>query len=191
MANDKGSNWDSGLGCSYLLTEAECESDKENEEPGAGVELSVEPDRYDSQDEDFVDNASVFQGNHLEVFQALEKKAGEEQILNLKRRVLGSSQNSSGSEASETPVKRRKSGAKRRLFAENEANRVLTPLQVQGEGEGRQELNEEQAISHLHLQLVKSKNATVFKLGLFKSLFLCSFHDITRLFKNDKTTNQQ
>nr|AYM94390.1 E1 protein [Bos taurus papillomavirus 13] len=192
MANDKGSNWDSGLGCSYLLTEAECESDKENQEPGAGVELSVESDRYDSQDEDFLDNASVFQGNHLEVFQALEKKAGEEQILNLKRKVLGSAENSSGSEASETPAKRRKAGAKRRLFSENEANHVLTPLQVQGEGgDGRQGIDEEQAISHLHLQLVKSKNATAFKLGLFKSLFLCSYHDITTLFKNDKTTNQQ
>ncbi|AKB94040.1 E1 [Bos taurus papillomavirus 14] len=199
MAEDKGS-WDSGVGCSFLLTEADCvDSDKENQDP-TGEELSGLESDTDSQDADFVDNASVFQGNHLELFQTLEKKAGDEQILKLKRKLVSSSNSEEDDELSPrlaavtiTP-KKRNPLVKRRLFeTDNEANRAATGVhQVQTGGESSSSGRSPQDDSkQIHLQLLKAKNVTACKLSLFKTLYVCSFHDLTRLFKNDKTTNLQ
>ncbi|ADZ53051.1 E1 [Camelus dromedarius papillomavirus 1] len=201
----------------YILLEASC---SENEsEPGSYISTGD----ADSEGEDLIDNASVrsdAQGNHLAIFQQLEKKAGEQQLLNLKRKlnVSGSSESPSAEDLGPTlgagalrPV------AKRRLFAslENttdlsassyEAKGVAPPLSAQvlsptcsiGLGTSRvysgssgKENSRSSGEGGLHLDVLRSKNRESCKLACFKDAFVASFADLTRVFHSDKTTNAQ
>ncbi|AHJ81398.1 putative early E1 protein [Eptesicus serotinus papillomavirus 3] len=136
MADNKGTD-DGGLeGCSdwYFVNEAEC-----SEEDDALEKIFDESDS-ETNVSDLVDNASVEQGNTLELFQRQEIQTGLEQILQLKRKFVNSPKESDVAALSPqlqkisiTPKKVKK--VKKTLFQReqraNEAHDVAEELQVE------------------------------------------------------------
>ncbi|AXQ00533.1 E1 protein [Okapia johnstoni papillomavirus 1] len=199
MENEKGRRV-LGSGCVFIDDEAICEdSDKEN--------VEEEDVNEEEGDYDFVDNASVNEGNHLLLFQTQQKKAGEDNIVAIKRKLQLSpcSQEEAVSPTHKNNVaQNRKYLVKRRLFdsvrpvaGSDEARRPLeNVLQVQnGENQEKSPCNTvfqsgsgEEA---MHLQVLRSKNMAACKLRLFKLLYVASYCDLTRVFKSNKTCNVQ
>lgn len=193
MANNQGRN--ALCGGDFILLEAECsdleDSDKENEP--------------DIEDEDFIDNAAVEQGNSLALFQTIQKQAGEVKLNLLKRKLLLSPAKNSTSSSSQRSVKRRLLGE---LNCENEAGSAAPAEQVLGsKGEGTVFLERvgsldsageetgstasSQESTNQFLSVMGAKNALAAQYTFFKHAYYCSYADLTRPFKNDKTTNHQ
>lgn len=186
MANNQGRH--TIPGGDFLLLEAECsdlgDSDKENQP--------------DTDDEDFIDNAHVEQGNTLALFQTIEKQAGEVKLNLLKRKLLLSPAGNNSSPRSETSFSQR--GAKRSLLGElnreHEASSPASAVQVfgsldsGGEGSGVTESSSQNS-SDAFLSVMGARNTAAAQYSIFKQAYLCSFADLTRPFKNDKTTNHQ
>lgn len=173
MADQGSSCGNEGGG--FILYEADC-SDIDGED---------ETENCNSDIEDFIDNAVVRQGNHLALYQTIQKKAGEEELLKLKRKLLLSP---SEEQASEAAAKRTPLAPRQLNFnQENEASHNTSRSQVSngtlGGGRGN--------IEGLHLQLLRAKNASSCKLALFKEVYIASFCDLTRVYKHNKTTNSQ
>nr|Q705G8.1 RecName: Full=Replication protein E1; AltName: Full=ATP-dependent helicase E1 [Bos taurus papillomavirus 5]CAF05673.1 E1 protein [Epsilonpapillomavirus 1] len=199
-------------GCSFVLDEADCsdleidsddESDKENVPNGQ--------DMCNSFDAEFIDNAPLAQGNTLALFQSQVAQAGKQKVNYLKRKLhLESSELGTVGRAVLQPVNHSTPAAKRRLFecssSENEVSYAASPAAANTQvfrnqnsgsvggssGFGSQaSVSQSQQNSNLHLQILKSKNSAACKLAVFKFVYAASFCDLTRPFKNDKTTNYQ
>lgn len=172
----------------FLLLEAECSDDDEDTE---------NENNNCSDAEDLIDNASVSSGNHLAWYQTIQKQAGEEQLLNLKRKL----RLSPVADVGQAPGKRRPLAPRKLDFnsVENEAlacsprsSLCQVPMGTPGNGggvgtqsgSGRGKENG----GGLHLQILKAKNASACRLALFKEVFVAAYGDLTRVYKHDKTT---
>lgn len=182
-------------GVCFLDDEAVCsdsesdDSDKENQQNDGYLS---------NRDEDFIDNASIAEGNTLALFQTQVSQAGKEKLNFLKRRLHLSCEDAPRVNTRPLQVvdQNRSPAAKRRLFdlsGENEvspiasqASQVLSP---QFSSSGRESFPSQN--SSLHLQILRSKNQAACKLAIFKFVYCVSYCDLTRPFKNDKTTNNQ
>ncbi|ALO50062.1 E1 protein [Deltapapillomavirus 5] len=190
----------SGLGgASFILFEAECESSSDSDSEG-------DSQVYVSKDEDFIDNAAtVYPGNHLELFQTQQKEAGEVEVSNLKRKLLLSpcsaasevEQLSPGLAAISLTPPKRNPLVKRRLFGietqetspvQDEAH-ILSSPGVQVQNGDLSDCMEKQtwAGSPLNAEDSKKMAANMFK--LFKCLYTASYTEVTRVFQSNKTTN--
>ncbi|AFK32235.1 E1 [Cervus elaphus papillomavirus 1] len=185
-------------GSSFILYEADCESSCDSDDESQVLQSS---------DEDFVDNASVGPGNHLELFQTQQKEAGDLHVSNLKRKLLLSPRSDNSEVEQLSPSfaaitfrpNKRNPLVKRRLFESGE--QASSPLSVQ---------HEANCISSPRLQVLtgycsqssgkgvgspsdadteKKMAASIQK--LFRLLFVASFGEVTRVFHSNKTTNQQ
>ncbi|NP_597847.1 replication protein E1 [Deltapapillomavirus 3] len=211
MSDEPGSSG-IGKGSEFILLEAECDSS--DSEADSQVDSDAGHDL-----EDFVDNATVFQGNHRELFQIQEKEAGDKAIQKLKRKLALSPSSDASPEidqlspglAAITLQPRRNPLVKRRLFdnigpkAQDEANSPSqVSLQVHGKENGRSQedsphgslqtdhsVSEQKDSQRMVLDILKSKNSAACKLKLFKTIFACSYSDLTRVFQSNKTTNLQ
>ncbi|ABD60067.1 E1 [Bovine papillomavirus type 8-EB] len=176
MANNPGRL---GGNC-FILEEALCistdtegsDSEKENQD-----------------DADFVDNAPLAQGNTLALFQTQLSQAGKEKVNFLKGKLLGDAPR-----VNRRPLQSVDQNsfpaAKRRLFdlpGENEASPVSSPASQVRHSQSSTYSED----SSLHMQILKSKNSTACKLAIFKFVYAVSYCDLTRPFKNDRTTNNQ
>ncbi|AAA66843.1 replication protein [Odocoileus virginianus papillomavirus 1] len=196
---DKENAGSSGVGGdSFILFEAEC-SDTDSESPAQG----------ESTDEDLLDNATAVPGNHLELFQTQEKEAGERQISILKRKLCLSPC------SADSEVEQLKSWAcchkyhtseanpvvRRRLFERGDPGGANTPvnheadnfspsgLQVQsGENRWSQEKGKG-GVSPVPSSAEPNMAACIQK--LFKTLYIASHGEITRVFQSNKTVNHQ
>ncbi|AOS89496.1 E1 protein [Rusa timorensis papillomavirus type 2] len=154
----------------FILTEAECtDNDEDSDEESEKENICDEVD--------FINDEAVIQGNSLEVFQTIEKKAGEQQLRNLKRKLLLSPSDNIQSRG-ETSESRAKRGLFRNI--ENEAvspasakHQVITP----GGGDACQ-----------ITQLMRASNLQASMLGQFKNLIGVGFKELCRQFRHDKTT---
>ncbi|AHJ81386.1 putative early E1 protein [Eptesicus serotinus papillomavirus 1] len=136
MADSNEGTDDGGLeGCSgwYIVNEAECSEEDED------LEKLFDGSDSESNVSDLVDNASVEQGNTLELFQRQEIQTGLDQIQHLKRKFVNSPKESDVAALSPqlqkisiTPKKVKK--AKKNLFQPeritNEADDATEELQV-------------------------------------------------------------
>ncbi|ALX18686.1 E1 [Cervus papillomavirus 2] len=185
MASDQGESW----GSIFIDLEADCsgtDSDKEN----------VAIDTWSSGDEDFIDDASAVQGNTLAVFQTVQKQAGDVKLRKLKRKLQlspGRSENSAGSPSQGSGSSR--SGIKRSLFRtlspENEAHTPSTQQQVLLGTNSNLMAGSSCSNGSFSLDILRAKNEHAVKCRLFKDVYIAGFTDLTRVFKNDKTTNHQ
>lgn len=184
-------------GFGYIDDEAICsdsdeDSDKENLQDEGDLGEMCSPV------EDFIDDARVVQGNTLALFQTQLAQAGKEKVNFLKRKLHLPSQDAPpvNTRALQVIDQNRSPAAKRRLldlFAENEASFVSSPASSQvlspQNSNGRENVSSQD--SSLHLQILRAKNQTACKLAIFKFVYSVSYCDLTRPFKNDKTTNSQ
>lgn len=200
MAADKGSPGP-GAGHVFIDSEAEC----------SDIETTGDLDDSQSDCTDLVDNSLVDEGNHLAVFQKLERKAGENAVTQLKRKLQISPQSQDAEVEGLSPSlaaitlgpSPRNPLVKRRLFTEeaqihHEAtSNVQVPLNQTEEGGvydsegGRSILNETPLSGGLHIDILKAKNTKAARLALFKDAYVVSFCDLTRPYLNNKTTNAQ
>lgn len=200
---EKGSLVGSGL--DFIDSEAICsdeDSDKENVSD------------IGSQDADFVDNVCVNEGNHLALFQTQERQAEKQKVKKLKRRLQLSPPTPQGAQLPLSPVitvqpcKKVGPAAKRRLFtaprgclsarSENEAQVTAAECQVQtGTSDGGSVTGSEQSYGEsgecsmqFTQSVLRAKSQTAVKLAVFKFCYAFSYCEITRIFKHDKTLNQ-
>lgn len=172
----------------FILDEADCidsdmqDSDCENENNGDLCN-----------DADFVDNAPIAQGNTLALFQTQLSQAGKEKVNFLKAKLHLDAAPRVNRRPLQSLDQNSFPAAKRRLFdppGENEVSPVSSPvLQVQHSQSSSEKSCSQD--SSLHMQILRSKNAAACKLAIFKFVYAASYCDLTRPFKNDKTTNNQ
>nr|DAZ92260.1 TPA_asm: E1 [Manis javanica papillomavirus 1] len=171
-------------GCSdwYLVEEAECDD----------MDDSFEKlfDRSEDSDlSDLIDNSSVDQGNPLPLFTQQEHNESERQIQALKRKFYQSPDKTVdlSPRLQSLTISPDSDRVKKRLFVppndsgidieiENEAEDTVEELQVEIVTAG-----------NLLDELFKSRNRRAFLLAKFKEAYVCSFNDITRPFKSDKS----
>lgn len=192
-----------GVGLAFLDLEAQC-SDLESDS-----DLISESQ---SDAEDFIDNCAGNVGNHLAVFQEQNRQADSSHLTQLKRKLRVSPQaenavdqlSPSVAAISITPRKRN-ALVKRRLFeghaaGQDEAQDATAAPQVptiygsDDDCGGRSHSSAEtppQQRPQLHIQLMQSRNAIAARNKLFKKVFVVSFGDLTRIYKSNKTTNEQ
>ncbi|QYI89518.1 E1 early protein [Bos taurus papillomavirus 32] len=182
---------DGAGGASLILMEAECSDSDSEKENDLGVSNA-------DSDEDFIDNAPLNQGNSLALFQTQQKRAEVDKLTKLKRKLQLSPGSSTGGRSPLSGVSINTPTAKRRLlsiFGENEAGTSSASVQVHGESQssssGHSGNGSQTSSGSLHLDILKAKNQAAMKMSLFKTLYVVSYADLTRVFKNNKTVNAQ
>ncbi|AAN09917.1 putative replication protein E1 [Rangifer tarandus papillomavirus 1] len=178
-------------GTSFILYEAECSASE--------TEIDS-PVQYYSSDEDLVDNAIGIRGNHLELFQTQEKEAGEKQISILKRKFCLSPSTASSDVEQLSPglagiritPRKRNSVVRRRLFDTGGPDVLRTPDQneVNHASQPRSQV-QSGASSTSGRGVVQDFNMAATIQKLFKTLYVATFGEITRIFQSNKTNNQQ
>nr|WJJ59327.1 MAG: E1 protein [Leptonychotes weddellii papillomavirus 7] len=196
-------------GSEFILFEAECsDGSGDEEEEGEGE---------DGEFEDFTDDASGSMQGHLALFNKQMLEADREHVQQLKRKYASPSTemkvNNELSPRLAAIIISLKRKAKLRLFMQEEDSGYGPTLETQaqtevghtqvergergerGSEEEEEEKEEEGEESNgvqslaLPIQLLKSRDNKVAKLGMFKKTYGVSFTDLTREFKSDKSIN--
>nr|AVI56944.1 early protein 1 [Canis familiaris papillomavirus 6] len=188
MADKKGTLEDVN---EWVLVEAEC----------SDVDDTLE-DLFDKSTEsdisDLVDNASVDQGNSLQLFQQQEQTESEEQLQQLKRKYFQSPEQkallSLSPQLEAISISSRTSKkAKKQLFGDDSGIELSHHEADDSVAEGEKQVETESEDSSLKPgqngaeALFRAKNKRAFMLAKFKDGFCVSFMDLVRVFKSDKT----
>lgn len=170
---------DSGIGASaFILQEAEC-SDQSDQ--GSDTEM---PSQENSVEVDFISNEFVSQGNSLEVFQRLDSNECAEQIQYLTTKYVNKTERN---KRVLQPVNENSPASKRvhigfsaHSSGRHEALGVATCDQVEKENAG----GECQITA-----LLRTSNLKATLLARFKDMVGIGWGELTRQFKNNKTTS--
>nr|DAZ92254.1 TPA_asm: E1 [Manis javanica papillomavirus 1] len=187
MDDKKGTDYPEE-GCSgwYLVQEAECDD----------IDDSLEKLFDQSQESDIsdlLDNGSVSQGNSLALFAHQCNTESERQLQVLKRKFLPSPDKNDLSPRLQTlTISPGSDRVKKRLFIPPNDSGIDIEVITENEVE---DTNEELQVDHVNTpraeevvsELCKSKNVRILLFAKFKEAFVCSFTEITRPFKSDKT----
>ncbi|AKE50898.1 E1 [Trichechus manatus latirostris papillomavirus 3] len=209
MSSNSGTDPCAGCSNEWVILEAECSD--ENDPPEDVPDYDAATDISE-----LLDNSEVEQGNTLELFSLQENRESQRQVLELKRKYvrrredqkvlcdLSPRWNVLRNSPDKKKVKRRHinpegdSGIQLSFSLDNEVTTAdeNLPEAVQVEGYGWELTNEsggqggrteEESISMLTRDILRSNNRRVTLLAKFKALTDVSFTDITRPFKSDKT----
>ncbi|UJQ88227.1 E1 protein [Eumops bonariensis papillomavirus type 1] len=182
-------------GCSFILDEAEC-SDDSDDEPDDDLDALMA--------EDFVDNAFVAQGDSLSLFNAQTVEEHEIELQSLKRKFIGSPlqvqqdvKELSPRLANVSLEESRGKRARKQLFLSDSgidsADVTAEPSTLDTDAtqiESTPLPPNQPRFSDKDLDAIfKNKNRQYHMLTRFKQTFGVNFNDITRPFKNSRTTS--
>lgn len=183
-------------GCSYILGEAECSDGSEDES---------EDDVDECMAEDFVDDASVAEGDSLSLFNAQTVEEHEHALQSLKRKFIRSPlqvqqdvKELSPRLASVSLEESRGKRARKQLFINDsgiDSGEITAELSTLDSDATQIEStpvtqDKQPRFSDKDLEvLFQNKNRTYHMYARFKQTFGVNFIDITRPFKNNKTTS--
>nr|WMI31302.1 E1 protein [Firstpapillomavirinae sp.] len=180
----------------FLVREAECEDEDEEDDIEELFDKSSE-----SPVSDLVDDAPIEQGNSLALFNQLEAEESERRQQLLKRKYLSPKAVDLSPKLQSMTISPVRQAVKKRLFTpndsgvalddslQNEATNTAEEIQVQVE-EGAEEpatAGTGEKAQQMVNDLMRCRNRHATMLARFKEAYDCSFTDLTRTFKSDKT----
>lgn len=196
---DKGTDEGEGYSGWYIVQEAECVDDSLDD-------LEALFDGSTQESSSFIDTDEVDQGNSLSLFNEQLFLTDEEQIANLKRKYAATPSKETSLEiASLSPrlqsvsISPQTKSSRRQLFQDSgigHETQDLTPREEAGETRetGEKEVECRPVTDPcsdrnrlLDPDLLRSSNLFATCLAKFKEAFGCSFAELTRQFKSDKT----
>ncbi|QBR53185.1 E1 protein [Tree shrew papillomavirus 1] len=181
----------------FVVSEAECELEDDEE-------LEELEDLFDadlSDVSDLIDNDPVTQGDSLSLFVTQEQKETETNLNLLKRKYIQSpAKDDLSPRLANLNLTPRGERARKRLFLEQDSgientcqdetqNTLESTSQVQRNDNEMAPAPSRVAQDNFLNDLHKARNNRVLLLAKFKEAYSCSFTDLTRMFKSDKTCN--